>query len=56
MFAAGNVAKQAGNVLGEIEEYSAGLASALSVDLRSARLVNRNITVETLGRYEEACN
>jgi tetratricopeptide (TPR) repeat protein len=53
-FAAGNVAKQAGNLLGALAEYSAGLESALSVELRSALLVNRSITLATLGRFEEA--
>ncbi len=53
-FAAGNVAKQAGNLLDVFAEYSADLESVLSVDLCSVFLVNCSITLVTMGRYEEA--
>jgi len=53
-FAAGNAAKQAGDHLGALAQYSAGLDSVRSVELRSALLANRSLTLATLGRYEEA--
>jgi len=52
-FAAGNVAKQAGNLLDVLAEYSADLESVLSVDLCSVFLVNCSITLVTMGLYEE---
>ena len=52
-FAAGNVAKQAGNLLDALAEYSADLESVLSVDLCSVFLVNCSITLVTMGLYEE---
>lgn len=53
-FKDGNAAKQAADHSTALSHYNTGLVTAKSVELRSALLVNRSITLSSLGQYEEA--